>query len=111
MFHLVGQHTSQDGDDDIRGADDDVGVGDLLASEAKTGHVKVDEGIDDGETGRLEGQQELDVEQNHHLTSPPLPSLHLGLLTVSVCQPQLCHPRLGGKLTQSRSMSCVSKYT
>ena len=69
MFNLVCQDTSQYGDDDVGEADDDVGLGDLLASETEARHVKVEERIDDGETGGLKGQQYLDVEQNHHFAS------------------------------------------
>ena len=110
VLNLVCQDTSHQGDDDIAEADDDVGLGDLSPREAETEHVEVEEGIDDGETGGLEGQPELDIEQDHHdfietFQSPLQSSPHnLGLLTVSASQ--LCQPGLRGKLTRSWSICC-----
>ena len=62
VLNLVCQDTSHQGDDDIAEADDHVCLGDLSPREAETEHVEVEEGIDDGETGGLEGQPELDIE-------------------------------------------------
>ena len=37
-------------------------MGHLGAGEAETDHVKVDEGIDEGETGGVEEEEKLDIE-------------------------------------------------
>ena len=54
VVHIVCEDACQDRDEDVEEADDDVGFSDLGAGEAETDHVKVDEGVDEGETNGLE---------------------------------------------------------
>ena len=62
VLHVIRQDASDRRDQDVQDADDDVGVGHLGAGEAETDHVKVDEGIDEGETGGVEEEEKLDIE-------------------------------------------------
>ena len=66
VVHIVCEDASQDRDEDVEEADDDVGFSDLGAGEAETDHVKVDEGVDEGETNGLEEEQQLDIEHGEH---------------------------------------------
>ena len=63
ISQLVCHNTCDDWNDDIHNTEDEVGDSYLIWSKPQRDHVDVDEGVDEGETGRLEEKQQLDTEQ------------------------------------------------
>ena len=53
ISQLVSHYSCDDWNDDIHNTKDDIGESYMMGSKSQWNHVKVDERIDKGETGRL----------------------------------------------------------